>query len=51
MAVNLKCGCKVLDNGTFELGEVCLSVCTECKVVSKLHPFGNERFENKPLIK
>ena len=45
MAVDLKCGCKVEDDGTFVLGEQCESKnCTECQTIKELHPFGKKRF-------
>ena len=45
--VDLKCGCKVEDDGSFVLGEPCKEKnCTECQLLEEgLHPFGKKRFK------
>lgn len=43
MTETLKCGCKVED-GKFVLGNGCKERnCGECRLLVKLHPFGNKR--------
>ena len=43
--VDLKCGCKVEDDGSFVLGNECKDKnCTECQTIQELHPFGIKRF-------
>ena len=45
--VDLKCGCRVTDDGKFILGENCkTNDCKECNTLTELHPFGENRLEN-----
>lgn len=45
MAINLKCGCIVEENGSFTVGQGCKDRnCTECQTIAQLHPFGKKRF-------
>lgn len=40
--VKLYCGCEVTEKGEFIVSERCRG-CTECNLISRLHPFGGER--------
>jgi hypothetical protein len=40
--IMLRCGCRIIEDGTFVVGEGCAR-CKECNTVSSLHPFGNGR--------
>lgn len=43
--IELKCGCKIDDNGKFLIGKKCLNnKCNECISMKDIHPFGNKRF-------
>ena len=40
--IELKCGCKITEEGKFIVGERCKN-CKECNTISELHPFGIKR--------
>lgn len=42
--IELYCGCKVTKEGKFIVGSRC-EKCKECNTISKLHPFGDKRFD------
>ena len=42
--ITLKCGCEISEEGLFTVSEQCKN-CKECNLISKLHPFGEERLK------
>jgi hypothetical protein len=42
--IKLNCECEITEEGKFIVSDKC-KFCKECNLVSKLHPFGNERLE------
>lgn len=42
--IELRCTCQITDDGKFIVSDVCAG-CTECNLISELHPFGAKRIE------